>query len=300
MKKKLIILCADDYGQTPAISKGILTLIQRQRLSATSCLVNTPYFSEHAAWLKPWQALIDIGLHFNLTEGKALSPLFASLHGKYFFSLPFLLSKALYYGLKQNAIEAECHAQLDQFEGIMKSLPDFIDGHQHVHQFPIIREALITVYKKRFQAKPAYIRLVKPTFKIREGYHLIKKIQIHFATRPYAFQRMLKQHNIIHNEFFSGIYPFKKSFLYSTFFPSFLNEMNRSQTKDFGLILCHPASPFNQELIPSFQRKKDFFNDTMIATREAEYNYLMSDQFLKDCESYHCELTSGKSLLHLD
>jgi predicted glycoside hydrolase/deacetylase ChbG (UPF0249 family) len=35
---KRIVLCADDFGQSAAISQGILQLVQAGRLSAVSCM----------------------------------------------------------------------------------------------------------------------------------------------------------------------------------------------------------------------------------------------------------------------
>jgi chitin disaccharide deacetylase len=44
-------------------------------------------------------------------------------------------------------LEGEISSQLQKFITAFGRLPDFIDGHQHVHLFPQIREALLTVVK---------------------------------------------------------------------------------------------------------------------------------------------------------
>src|SRR6185312_11376957 len=105
--KKCIVLCADDYGQAPAISQGIINLIEKGRLSATSCMVNSDYWAEHAKWLLPYQQQIDIGLHFNLTEGRALSKEYQSRHGDHFQALGQVLRRAFTRSLSQAVIEAE-------------------------------------------------------------------------------------------------------------------------------------------------------------------------------------------------
>src|SRR5688572_11966045 len=111
--KKRIVLCADDYGQALAISEGIVNLLSAQRLSAVSCIVNTVSWGDHAKWLLPFHPQTDIGLHFNLTEGKALSEQYIEIHGRQFLPLSQMLWRALGRKLNKSAIEAECHAQID-------------------------------------------------------------------------------------------------------------------------------------------------------------------------------------------
>src|SRR5438876_1108370 len=176
--KKRIVLCADDYGQALAISQGIIHLIKEGRLSATSCMVNTSHWLDHAKWLIPYQHQIDIGLHFNLTSGNILSPGYVLKHGENFFSLPILLLKTFFRNLDQVAIEAECHAQIDRFFDAMGFLPHYIDGHQHVHQFPIIREAVIAVYEKRLRWQNAYVRLINEAITPQDLFFDTKKIII--------------------------------------------------------------------------------------------------------------------------
>ncbi|MBF0306682.1 MAG: ChbG/HpnK family deacetylase, partial [Alphaproteobacteria bacterium] len=36
------VLCADDYGLSPGVSRGILMLIRMGRVSATGCMVTMP------------------------------------------------------------------------------------------------------------------------------------------------------------------------------------------------------------------------------------------------------------------
>lgn len=93
--KKRIVLCADDYGQAPAISQGILNLLDKKRLSATSCIVNSPYWEAHSQWLTQFIQQADIGLHLNLTEGKPLSAEYNQHYGTDFQPLSRLLCRAM-------------------------------------------------------------------------------------------------------------------------------------------------------------------------------------------------------------
>lgn len=265
---KRIVLCADDYGQAKAISQGIFTLIQNGRLSATSCLVNTPYWSEHAKWLIPVQSLVDIGLHFNLTEGKALSPSFIEAYGEDLFSLPNLIRKAILRQLDCSIIEAECHAQIDAFEAAMGFLPQFIDGHQHVHQFPVIRTALLTAYEKRLRSQNAYIRLVNERVRLKDYVVDFKKVVITaMGTKPLT--ELLQKNNIQHNQSFAGIYRFNQSSQYRQLFLRFINEV-----KEGGIVMCHPGF---------FASDKE---DAIANARHEEYQYLVSNHFLTDCHQH--------------
>lgn len=263
--KKRIVLCADDYGQAPAISQGILALVKQGRLSAVSCLATHPFWLEHASWLKPYQAEVDVGLHWNLTEGKPLSQAFHKAYGEQLFTLPTLMRQAFLRKLNQSVLEAECHAQLDSFESAFGCLPRFIDGHQHVHQFPVIRAALVNVYQQRLQAQGAYVRLVAIKIKPSDLLNNYKKIIIYtMGTR--GLQSLLTQRGIPHNHSFSGIYPFPQARHYPALFPQFLKEVHEG-----GLIMCHPG--FNSVDA----------DDAIAKARVAEYQYFASDQFLDDC-----------------
>ena|SRR3990167_3307808 len=264
MTKKRIVLCADDYGQAEEISHAIIKLIEKNRLSATSCIVNTPWWPQHASWLKSFQSQIDIGLHFNLTEGQALSSAFLKQYGDNFLGFKNLISKAFCHQLNRQTIAAECRAQLDCFINNLGFYPRFIDGHQHVHQFPIIRDALIEVYQARLQQHASFIRLARPKIKITDIIHNVKKILI-YAMGSKQLQFLLKKYAIPFNHSFSGIYTFNQSNNYAALFSLFLQEVD-----DRGLIMCHPAIATNM-------------SDRITFARYDEYQYLASDQFPHDC-----------------
>lgn len=269
---KRIVLCADDYGQAEAISSGILALIEKQRLSATSCLVTAQNFAEQGKWLLPFRGKVGIGLHFNLTDGQALSKQMT------FLPLSTLLLKASLRQLRQSDIEAELNAQIDRFNEIMGQLPDYLDGHQHVHQFPVIRDAVIKVYEERLRERKSYIRLVNMRIKPSDLVFDFKKWVI-FATGTWAFKRLLLSHNIPHNQSFAGIYSFKLSDDYRTRFQGFLSEIGEQ-----GLIMCHPGLLANDP------------HDPIASTREKELQYLESNAFIEDCKTYSVILTYGVEL----
>lgn len=272
---KGIVLCADDYGQDSSISEAIIALIQKERLSATSCLVNSIHWPTHASWLKPFRHRIDIGLHFNLTEGKALSQEFIDRYGSDLFSLKSLMVRSvLLRRLKVAVIAAELNAQLDQFLAIMGELPDFIDGHQHVHQFPIVREALLKIYQTRLLTKMPYIRSLETHGKNFHLFHHFKNVMIRFSGMT-QLKKLLQQYNIPHNATFSGIYPFSTQINYREHFMRCLSEV-----KDGGLIMCHPGGVGVESRTV----------DRIHAARQMEYGYLGSAEFAIDCQNNKIKL----------
>lgn len=267
--KKSIVLCADDYGQAPAISKGIITLIKHGRLSATSCLVNTEYWLEHAKWLTPLRSCAAVGLHLNLTDGKPLSSVFIAQYGDKLPSLSALLWKAYSRRFDKYAIAAEFEAQIDRFVEGYGALPDFIDGHQHIHQFPIIRDAFVIVYQRRLKAQKPPVRWVNEKIQPFDFINNVKKLVIK-ACGAHAFKRLLDKYHIPHNQTFNGIYPFGRAAeSYRDWFVGFLK-----RSENGSVLMCHPGLAAKDSA------------DPIAEARYLEYQYLFGAQFLQDC--YEC------------
>lgn len=230
-------------------------------------MVNSDYWAEHAKWLLPYRQQVDIGLHFNLTEGRALSKEYQSRHGDHFQALGQVLRRAFTRSLSQSAIEAELHAQIDCFQEAMGKAPRFVDGHQHVHQFPVVRTALMKVYEQRLRSQHAYIRLVNEPLKPTDFIYSFKKIIIHISG-SWSLARLLQKRNIPHNLSFTGIYSFSQAKQYPQLFRCFLGKVG-----DEGLIMCHPGLADQSA------------TDTIAWSRYEEYQYFASDQFISDCQS---------------
>ena len=149
-----IWLCADDYGISPSVSGAIRDLIGQGRINATSVMVVAPSFhrSEAAALnaLRAHGARAAIGLHLTLsapfrplTEGFA--PLADGAFPRYAHDAGARLPAS---ARRRKALEAEIAAQIRMFEHEFGRAPDFIDGHQHVHIFPQVQDALFTVARE--------------------------------------------------------------------------------------------------------------------------------------------------------
>jgi len=139
-----IAVCADDFGLDADIGRGVLALAEQGRISAASCLVGGHHWRSAAREVHALRALgLDIGLHLDLTE----APLDRSLRR----SLPGLILGCHAHLLDVGPLRREVRNQIDAFEQMTGHAPDYIDGHQHVHQLPQVRDALFEVLGSRAQ-----------------------------------------------------------------------------------------------------------------------------------------------------
>lgn len=149
-----LILNADDYAMNAAVDDAILALAERKVVTAASAMVLSPRWPEAAAALSPRP--IDIGLHFDLT-----SPFTTDLYG---MRLARLIADSHARRLDEARLRQAVEAQLDLFEEAVGRPPDLVDGHQHVHQLPGVRIALIEGLARRYgqSAGAIGVRICKP------------------------------------------------------------------------------------------------------------------------------------------
>jgi len=140
-KRKSIVICADDFGMNPGVNEAVLRLAGLGRLSATSCMSGAPHFRADAAALAA--SGLQTGLHLNFTEA------LGDARGLY-LPLSRLIALAYLRRLDQAVLRAQVARQLDDFEDAMGRAPDFVDGHQHVHQLPQLRSVLLAELERRY------------------------------------------------------------------------------------------------------------------------------------------------------
>ncbi len=58
-----------------------------------------------------------------------------------------MAGRALAHWLRPEDLEVEIARQFSAFQSAFGRAPDYVDGHQHIHVFPQIREALLRVIK---------------------------------------------------------------------------------------------------------------------------------------------------------
>ena len=146
---KRCIVAADDFAYNAAVDDAIVALIEAGVVTATSCLTASPRWQQAARRLGPGlREKADIGVHLDLTE---FAPL-ASHHA--------LLVAACYSRAIDIArLRASIQSQLQRFEDQLHTAPDYIDGHRHVHQLPVVRDVLIELLAQRYAGHLPWVRV---------------------------------------------------------------------------------------------------------------------------------------------
>lgn len=264
---KVLALCADDYGASHGVCEGILELIGSGRLSATSVLAGGPAWPGRAAELAALSAVregrVQVGLHFNLTEGSPLSPALAAQHPQG-FGLGELIVKAHVRRLPVPALTAEWRSQWQAFVQAFGRAPDYVDGHQHVHHLPQVREVVLS------ELMPVGTPAVRATGHLCGPGHGFKRWVIE-ASGGAALQRQLQRLKWRHNTTLWGAYDFVEPD-YRGLMRQWLHQMPAQG----ALLFCHPGCPTTGPL--------DGHSDPIAAAREREWRYLRSDAFAEDLQ----------------
>jgi hypothetical protein len=261
-----IWLCADDYGAAPGVSAAIRELISRGRINATSIMVVAPHFNSDEAFalakLNSVEKRAALGLHVTLTGPlPPLSANFAPLRQGRFLPLNSMLRLATARRLQPEPLTDEIAAQLKKFVDVFGGPPDFLDGHQHIHLFPQVRDAFLKVVAER--APTAWVRQCG---RARGGRRLRDHKALVLDILSLGFRRRAKKLGIAVNPAFAGSYAFKARVNYTKLFPRFLSGLPGG-----GLIMCHPGV-VDAELTGL---------DSLTTLREQEFAYFGSDVFLQ-------------------
>lgn len=256
---RTIRICADDYGIAPGVNRAILDLLDAGRIDATSVMMLPNSLDAAAvaalAAIKQRRPGISVGLHFTLT-----APFAAMTTGQLFKPLKDTLVAALMHRHDRAALDAEVRAQLAAFTERFGQPPDHVDGHQHVHLFPQVRDAVL-----------AAIAEAAPHASVRQcgragswAARIADRKGLVLDILSVAFRRRAARHGIATNTAFAGTYGFDADADFAALFPRFLDSL-----PDGGLVMCHPGF-VDAEL----QRL-----DPLTGLREREYAYFMAEAF---------------------
>jgi hypothetical protein len=260
-----ISLCADDYGISPGVNRGIRDLIERGRLNATSVMVVGPaaggdeVAALQAAITKA--ARCAVGLHVTLSAPfRPLTMHFRPLDGGMFLSFSKLLRAGLFRLLDVEIVQAELVVQLAAFREKFGRNPDFVDGHQHVQLYPQVRDAFLAAVKQ--QAPNAWIRQAGRTLPLTT--RLASPKAFFLDALSAQFRRRASAANIPFNPGFAGAYDFSRKPDFGALMQRFLDQLPEG-----GVIMCHPG--FVDDILIGL--------DPLTVQRESEYAYLAGEDF---------------------
>lgn len=131
----LLIVNADDYGLSPAVSQGIREAHQRGIVTSTTVMIGVEGAAEAVAFAQRETPSLGLGLHLTLA-GKAITPVLPPQH------IPTLVRHdGLFYDepgwserqqqFDPGEVEAELRAQFDRFLAAAGRSPTHLDSHYH-------------------------------------------------------------------------------------------------------------------------------------------------------------------------
>jgi predicted glycoside hydrolase/deacetylase ChbG (UPF0249 family) len=269
---KGVVLCADDFAAHAAVSSGIAALARLGRISAASAMVLSKRWAPDAALLKDLPQAIDVGLHLDWTSEFAM----ASGHG---MPLAATMLRATLGGFGRGpaagATRGVIARQLDAFEAHWKAAPDFVDGHQHVHQFAGIREALVQLLHERYGQRSGsrpYVRISRPPATLSD-----LKSQVIAAMGAKALEALASQAALGCSPALLGIYDFSGT---QTAYGERMQGWLRAAPPG-AIIMCHPA-------------QTPVAGDAIGAARVREFGYLGSAAFALALEQAGVQVVRGR------
>lgn len=227
-----LIVCADDFALSRPVSETIVALLLAGKLNATSCMTTMPGWAQDAALLRGLPGSVQVGLHLTLTGERPLTAMPQLAPWGVLPRIDPLTWRAIRGRLPLGEIAGEVRAQFDAFVAAVGRPPDFVDGHQHAHALPRIRDIVLDETGRR--APGAWIR------DCTDGLHAMlarpfagKAIGSAFHSR--GLRRAAAAHGLRCNDSFAGHYGFAGD--YRRLFPRFLRRPG-----GVHLIMCHPGA----------------------------------------------------------
>jgi len=140
-----MVVHADDFGETEEITRGICAAIEAGAVTSTTIMANMPGTADALPRVAALSSRASFGVHLNLCEGRPLTAgrSLVDEQGQ-FHRKRALFLRAVTGTLSLAEVEAEVSAQvaLVRDAGVRIS---HLDGHKHLHQLPVVSEAVARV-----------------------------------------------------------------------------------------------------------------------------------------------------------
>jgi predicted glycoside hydrolase/deacetylase ChbG (UPF0249 family) len=258
-RRRAICIAVDDFGLHDGINAAALSLAGAGRVHAIGCMVGGAAWPAGSASLRRLNAhRIDLGLHLDLTE-TPLQPWTAR-------PLAALIRDGYIRRLGRAAVRAAIRAQLDAFEQAIGRGPAFVDGHQHVHQLPLVRSELLAELTARYGWNRPWLRSTRRA-RAREG---LRPQGWRCAAKSWVIEQLgaaglasaARDSGYAQNERLLGVYDFQGGpERYAERLAAWLALSRRGD-----LLMCHPSAATRQA-------------DPLIDARRAEFEVLSSAAF---------------------
>lgn len=222
-----MVINADDFGYSGSVNQAIADCFERGLINRTTIMVNMPHAEEAAELAKKKGFFDKVGLHINLTEGKALSAECAASSlcdetgcFKGTFHIPF---KARLYLPKsvRRAIYAEAEAQIKKYLEMGFTLMH-ADSHNYTHSYFSVYSEVSKLLKKYNFRSTRISRNV-----------LVEKVSLPFRIYKTVFNHLIRNLRTsdktkIHTEKYFGL------------IQEFMRCENKAEIKDSLELMTHP------------------------------------------------------------
>ena len=277
-----ICICVDDFGLHAGINQAVFALLAQGRVQAVSAMVGGPAWAAGALALRQWSPTqVEVGLHLDFTE--------CTLRN--FAAMPHqqLLLHAYLRRLDARALHREIHAQFDAFEQAMGRAPDYVDGHQHVHQLPVIRTQLLQAIAQRYPARKPWLRCTRSGPAAAHAdwrTHATNRVIALLGNR--AMQAAAKPLGLMQNTRLLGVYGFSGDAA------QYRQRMQRwlAAAHDGDLLMCHPGLPAEPIAANAADTAANpaAYADAIATARQVEFSVLTSPAFAEWLTASHVRL----------
>ena len=131
MIERTLVVNADDFGQSPGVTRGIIEAHERGVVTSASLMVSWPASTTAAAYARARPEL-SVGLHVDLGEWMWCSGTWRPRYERVDTD-------------NRHAVDREIRAQLEECRDLLGRDPTHLDSHQHVHRREPVLSVLIEI-----------------------------------------------------------------------------------------------------------------------------------------------------------
>ena len=253
--RRALCIAVDDFGLHEGINRAALELAAAGRVQALGCMVGGPAWPVGSRALRAAELeRVDVGLHLDLTE-VPLPPVQARALGA-------VVRDSFLGRIDRRVVRAQIRAQLDAFEQATGGRPAYVDGHQHVHQLPTVRDELLAELGERYGAgghRPWLRSTLRPPL---PGGRLAFKPWVIELLGARGLVDACRRQGYAQNRHLLGVYDFRGGAArYAELLAVWLRAAGEAD-----LLMCHPS-------------REAPVADTLIQARQAEFEVLSGAAF---------------------
>ena len=224
------LIIADDFGIDEMNDEVMLNLCFAEKINGVSLFSNfITQSSVDKLLIARKQTGTKIGMHFNLT---------LDADKKQITKVHILLLKSMLGLIDKKLVAESFESQLIQFKEKFMFYPDFIDGHEHVHAFPIIRKIICNRLSKMDYS--GFVRYVGS----KSSKILLRSLKYQFFLKFLTLEMIainqkkeLIKNKLDFNGIFDGLVPHGKS----SQLIEILKKVHAAEESKSLLIMCHPG-----------------------------------------------------------